>query len=205
MTEILIPNLGIGNFASVLRMVQKVGGSARLVGTPAELAGAEKVILAGVGAFDTGMQSIRVGGWTDALSDVALARKRPVLGICLGMQLMCSGSEEGRLPGLGWMDAKVRRFAPPAGSGLKVPHMGWSPVRVVRDNALIDRTSEEQRFYFVHSYYIECRRPDDAVAVANYGHDFTAVFSRGNMYGVQFHPEKSHRFGMGLMKHFVEL
>jgi glutamine amidotransferase len=203
--QILLPNLSIGNFASVLRMVQKVGGSARLVDSPAELRRGEKVILAGVGAFDNGMQAIRDGGWLDALNEAALVRRLPVLGICLGMQLMCTSSEEGELPGLGWIDAEVKRFAFPRDSPLKVPHMGWNTVQVRAANRLISNANGEQRFYFVHSYYATCNRSADVLATAHHGLDFVAALGKDNVFGVQFHPEKSHRFGMEVVRHFVEL
>jgi len=202
---IAIPGIPCGNFASVLRMIQKCGGDARIVSSPDGLARYQKVIIAGVGAFDYGMASLRHGGWTDVLGDLALQRKVPVLGICLGMQLMCSASEEGGLPGLGWVDAEVRRLSPEPGSGLKVPHMGWNTVRVLRPNPLLDADDGEQRFYFVHSYYVACRRDDDVLATAQHGKDFAAAFNRDNIYGVQFHPEKSHRFGMALLRNFVNL
>lgn len=202
---ILLPNLSIGNFASVVRMVQKVGGSARLTDSPDEIRTADKIILAGVGAFDNGMRSIHERCWADALTEAVTRRKAPVLGICLGMQLMCKASEEGNLPGLGWMDAEVKRFDASRDSTLKVPHMGWSTVNVARPNVLIPSGDAEQRFYFVHSYYATCTRPDDVLAVAQHGTEFVAAFGRDNLYGVQFHPEKSHRFGMEVMKRFVEL
>lgn len=203
MTTISVPNLSIGNFASVLRMVEKVGGSARLVTEPRDLENASKIVLAGVGAFDNGMRSLREGGWLDPLN-AAVRAGTPVLGICLGMQLMCGESEEGRLPGLGWIDARVKRFAQPPGSSLKVPHMGWNAVTVAKPNPLIEQNGE-QRFYFVHSYYAECSEPGDVLATARHGVAFTAAIGRGHIYGVQFHPEKSHRFGMAVIRNFVEL
>ena len=202
---IALPNLSIGNFASVLRMVQKVGGSARLVESAGDISNARKIILAGVGAFDNGMASLRDGGWIDALNEAVLGRQVPVLGICLGMQLMCKTSEEGRFSGLGWIDGEVKRFDAAGDVHLKVPHMGWNTVTVVKANPLIATDSSEQRFYFVHSYYATCHDAADVLATAHYGRDFTAALSHGNIYGVQFHPEKSHRFGMTLMKNFVAL
>ena len=201
---IVLPNLSAGNFASVLRMVQKVGGTARLVDDPAELRSADRIILAGVGAFDNGMTSLREGGWLEPLHEAVLERRVPVLGICLGMQLLCHGSEEGSLPGLGWIDAEVKRLAP-ADPALKVPHMGWNTVAVVRPNPLLAADLAEQRFYFVHSYYVSCRDRSDVVALGDHGQQFDAALGRGNIHGVQFHPEKSHRFGMALMRNFVEM
>jgi imidazole glycerol-phosphate synthase subunit HisH len=202
---IAIPGIPCGNVGSVVRMIEKCGGRASVVASPADLAGFDKVILAGVGAFDYGMSCLQQGGWIDALNDAATHRKVPVLGICLGMQLMCQGSEEGQLQGLQWFDADVRRFRPAPQSGLKVPHMGWNTIDVRKPNPLLAAAGEEQRFYFVHSYYAVCARSEDVLATAGYGEEFVAAFSSGNLFGVQFHPEKSHRFGMALLKNFVAL
>jgi len=201
---VLIPNLSIGNFASVLRMIQKAGGEARLVDSPSDLRGADKIILAGIGAFDNGMTSLRDGGWTGALNEAALERKIPVLGICLGMQLMLQSSEEGNMPGLGWVEGEVRRLRPPPDSGLKVPHMGWNTVTVTRENELFP-AEDDQRFYFVHSYYADCAQPDVVVATSQHGSPFTAALKKDNIYGVQFHPEKSHRFGMAILRNFLAI
>jgi glutamine amidotransferase len=148
---ILIPNYGCGNLASIVRMVSKVGGEAVISSNAGDLAGAKKIILAGVGAFDHGMAGLRCGYWIDALNEAVLVRRIPVLGICLGMQLMTKSSEEGRLPGLGWVDADVTRFNLRVAPGLKVPHMGWNTVTVTKNNPLISLNQCEQRFYFVHS------------------------------------------------------
>jgi imidazole glycerol-phosphate synthase subunit HisH len=201
--NIIMPDLGCGNFASVLRMASEVGISATLTSDPAALERADKVILAGVGAFDHAMSNLRSGGWYGPLNDAVLTRAVPVLGICLGMQLMCEGSDEGSEPGLGWIDAFVRRFSFPADRKLRVPHMGWNTVSVRRENPLIDDRENEQRFYFAHSFYVECANEADIAATTHYGIDFPAAFVRGSMHGVQFHPEKSHRFGKALMRRFL--
>jgi glutamine amidotransferase len=202
---ILIPDLGIGNMPSIIRMVEKVGGSCSISRDPGELAGADKIIFAGVGAFDHGMKAIDTGGWREALATAAVERKVPLVGICLGMQILCKASEEGQLPGLGWIDAEVLRFRQDRPGGLRVPHMGWNTLRVCRENPLIPPAGEEQRFYFVHSYRVVCHRSEDVVAVADYGGEFVAAFQKENIFGVQFHPEKSHRFGMALFQRFLEL
>ena len=199
-----LPNLSIGNFASVLRMIQKAGGDAKLVDTPSELDAADKIILAGVGSFDNGMASLREGGWIPPLNAAVLERKIPVLGICLGMQLMLTRSEEGSAAGLGWVEGDVRRLRPPDDSGLKVPHMGWNTVTVTRQNPLFPE-DDEQRFYFVHSYHADCAQPEVVVATARHGERFTAALNKDNLYGVQFHPEKSHRFGMAVLKNFLAI
>lgn len=200
-----IPLLPIGNFSSVVRMVSKAGGDAQLIESPCQLRQADKIILAGVGAFDQGMASLREGGWIDFLQEAVFQRRVPILGICLGMQLMCKTSEEGSLPGLGWIDADVKRFRFSEDSALKVPHMGWNTIRIAKANLLIEANEGEQRYYFVHSYHVICNYPADVLAVTHHGEDITAAVCRENIYGVQFHPEKSHRFGMALMKNFLEL
>lgn len=203
MKPVLIPALPCGNFASVVKMVEHVGGKAELVDRPERLKDAERIILAGVGAFDHGMSAIRAGGWEEALGDAALVRKIPVMGICLGMQLLCKRSEEGTLPGLGWIDADVVRFQIPQGSTLKVPHMGWNEVRPARANPLVAASDPPARFYFVHSYHVVCRDAHDRAASCVHGIEFTAALHRGNILGAQFHPEKSHRFGMELFRNFL--
>lgn len=203
--KILIPNYGCGNLASVSRMIERSGGNADISIEPKALRSASKIILAGVGAFDHGMRSLESGGWVDELNDAVLQRGVPILGICLGMQLMSRSSAEGDLPGLGWIDATVHRFQFPAGSGLKVPHMGWNTVEVVKETDLLRRQADEQRFYFVHSYYVRCADASDVTVTTRYGHDFAAGLQHENIHGVQFHPEKSHRFGMALMNRFVDL
>lgn len=200
--RIVIPDFGIGNFPSILRMFDKVGGTCEVIRDPDELASADKIVFAGVGAFDHGMAALNGGGWLEPLEEAARVRKVPLIGICLGMQMLCGSSEEGRLPGLGWIDAEVQRFR---GEDLRVPHMGWNTLTIRRENPLLPTTNGEQRFYFVHSYKVVCRHREDVVAEADHGGDFVAVFQRQNIFGVQFHPEKSHRFGKALLGRFVEL
>ena len=133
-------------------------------------------------------------------------KRTPTLGICLGMQLMCKSSEEGRRPGLGWIDASARRFAFSVDSGLKVPHMGWNRVIISKPDALVSSDSQiERRFYFVHSYYVSCAHEEDVILVCHHGHDFVAGFHRDNIWGLQFHPEKSHKFGMEIFRRFLEV
>jgi len=202
---ITLLDYGVGNIASIINMIKKVGGEVRSCSSPIELREAKKIILPGVGAFDHGMKLLHDGGWIEELNDAVLVRKIPVLGICLGMHLMCRTSEEGQLPGLGWVDAEVRRFDLLVGGELKIPHMGWSSVEVIKPNPLVAVDQDKQRFYFVHSYHVVCNQAIDILAVAHHGYDFTASFSHNNIFGTQFHPEKSHKFGMALMKKFVEL
>lgn len=202
---ISVINYGVGNINSVCNMICKVKGGVRVIDNPAQIFEAKKLILPGIGAFDHGMESLQRGGWLQPLQEMVLEKKVPILGICLGMQLMCQSSEEGQLKGLGWIDATVNKFEFEKSLGLQVPHMGWNSVRAVNGNALIPHGAEDQRFYFVHSYFVRCQDQKDVHTIANYGHDFVSSFSRDNIYGVQFHPEKSHRFGMDLIRNFVGL
>ncbi|HWT30943.1 MAG TPA: imidazole glycerol phosphate synthase subunit HisH [Propylenella sp.] len=196
---------GIGNIRSVQRMFEAVDGEAEIVSEPSAIAGARRVALPGVGAFDAGMKALRDGGWIDPLNHAALVEKVPVIGICLGMQMLCRRSEEGVLPGLGWIEADVRLVDLGGETRLKIPHMGWTVTRPARPNPLIPEGQGEQRFYYVHKYRAVCDRRDDVLATATYGTEFTAAVHRDNIYGVQFHPEKSHRFGMALMRRFLDI
>jgi glutamine amidotransferase len=205
MKTVDIVDYGAGNIGSVINMVKKVGGTAQVVSGPEKLIQAEKLILPGVGAFDHGMRTLIEGGWIDALNDVVQNRHIPILGICLGMQLMCKASEEGELAGLGWIDADVKRFNFESHQRpLKIPHMGWNVVNVTRQNDLVSDQGEQQRFYFVHSYYVKCNCTDDVFLISEYGNEFVAGFHHENIWGVQFHPEKSHKFGMALLRNFLE-
>lgn len=202
---ITVVDYGLGNLGSILNMLRKLGLKCHLTGDPAEVAVAEKLILPGVGAFDNGVENLQRLGLTGVLNTRVLRDRVPVLGICLGAQLMTRRSEEGRLPGLGWIAADTVRFHPrETAPALKIPHMGWTDLTVPRESPLLTRTTE-QRFYFVHSYHFVCDRPQDIMAMARYGYEFTAAFSCDNVLGVQFHPEKSHRFGMNLFKRFAEV
>ncbi len=200
---IAIVDYDMGNVASVANMLKRIGAPvAVLTRDPEVLRKASKIILPGVGSFDKGMRNLAELGLRPALEEAAQERCVPVLGICLGMQLLTKSSEEGAEPGLGWIDATTMRFRFPPQSGLKIPHMGWNHVTAPRPNPLI-RGDERRRFYFVHGYYVECSRPEDVIGTARYGFDFTCAVNRENIYGVQFHPEKSHKFGMALLEGFV--
>src|SRR5690606_9261751 len=177
-------------------------GSAQISREPVD---ADRFILAGVGAFDHGIRQLHESGWARLLEEAVLQRGAPLLGICLGMQLVCNSSEEGRLSGLGWINAEVKRFNFGAVSNLKVPHMGWNTIKIVRSNPLLSSADGEQRFYFVHSYHVVCNDSQDVTATSYYGCEFVSALNRGSVFGVQFHPEKSHKFGMALLKRFLDL
>jgi imidazole glycerol-phosphate synthase subunit HisH len=202
---ITIVDTGVGNLGSVENMLKKIGVKARVTSDAAEIEKAEKLILPGVGAFDQGMENLNGSGLTAALNRKVIAQKTPILGLCLGMQLFAKTSEEGRLPGLGWLDARITRFDfEGMGVRLKVPHMGWNTIRISQPHPILDGFDDELRFYFVHSYHMTCGDPADVLALTDYPIPFPSVVGRENIIGVQFHPEKSHRFGMKLLRNFAE-
>lgn len=203
---IAIIDLGIGNISSVANIVKKAGGEFCVCKDRKELSKCTKIIMPGVGAFDRGVSGLIKGDWIEALNESVLNERKKVLGICLGMQLMCHRSEEGQLEGLGWIDADVKRFNfSDIDATLKIPHMGWNSVKVENENDLLLIGDEEKRFYFVHSYHVVCHKAQDILSTTHYGRDFTSAFCHDNVYGVQFHPEKSHRFGVELIKRFIQL
>ena len=202
---IVIVDYGVGNLGSIKNMFKKVGFKAEPSSDPAVLRDAEKLILPGVGAFDAGMSKLRERGLIDLLNELVLEKKVPVLGHCLGLQLMTKKSEEGHEPGLGWIDAESVRFKFDAErANLKIPHMGWNVLDIRRPHALVEDLGPDARFYFVHSYHIVCANDADVVAYTDYGYNFAYVIARDNIVGAQFHPEKSHKFGMRLLKNFAE-
>jgi glutamine amidotransferase len=201
---ITIVNYGMGNLGSMLNMFKRIGVKADIESDPAVIRLAEKLVLPGVGAFDAAMTCINtVPGLREVLDHKALVEYTPVLGVCLGMQLFTRSSEEGTLPGLGWIPSVTTRF--PKQAGLKVPHMGWNVALPNTSSPLIEKVGVEPRYYFVHSYYVQVDKPEHSLMRTHYGIDFDSAIGRDNIYGVQFHPEKSHRFGMQILKNFAEL
>jgi imidazole glycerol-phosphate synthase subunit HisH len=204
---IAIINYGLGNLGSIQNMLKKVGCTDAVVtADPNQINKADKLILPGVGAFDNGMQKINESGLLQLLNQNVLEARKPVLGICLGMQLLTRGSEEGVLPGLGWIRANTVKFN--FGENpeqLKIPHMGWNEVTKSKTHPLTDSLPEHSRFYFVHSYYVKCDDTADELLRCHYGTDFTCSVQHENIMGVQFHPEKSHKFGMLILKNFFTL
>lgn len=201
---ISIVDYGMGNVGSVFNMLRKLGAKVQITDKPEEIKDSDKLILPGVGHFDRGMSNLRQSGLGDVLNEQVLIHKKPILGICLGMQMMTRGSEEGTVPGLGWVAADTIRFS--SQDNLKIPHMGWNQISSTPHARLFESAPEEpERFYFVHSYYVRADNAGDVAAYCHYGHDFVAAFEVGNIMGVQFHPEKSHVFGMNLFRRFVAL
>ena len=201
---IVIVDYGMGNVGSIVNMLKKVGAQANLSADPHEITSADKLILPGVGAFDSAMRNLQSRNLIPVLNDCVLQRRMPILGICLGMQLFTHGSEEGKLPGLGWLNARTIRFpSKEQAPMLRVPHMGWNTAHVVRSSVLFPDIAEHPRFYFVHTYNVVCDDKEDITSITHHGVDFASSFARGNVLGVQFHPEKSHKFGVKLLENFV--
>lgn len=202
---ITIIDYNAGNIVSVKNMLNRLGFESIVSSDVNDIASAEKLILPGVGHFDHGMKNLRNSGLVSTLNERVLDKKVPILGICLGVQLFTTGSEEGTLPGLSWFaSAKTVKFAV-SGEELKIPHMGWADVQREKESRLFTGMDKEQRFYFVHSYHLECSNKADVLASAKHGIKFAAALEHKNIVGVQFHPEKSHKFGMQLLRNFIEL
>ena len=194
----------MGNLASIQNMLKHIGVRATISGDAVDLESADKLILPGVGSFDNGTKNLNELGLVPVLNRRVREDLVPVLGICLGMQLFTRRSEEGTSAGLGWIAADTRRFALGGESArLKVPHMGWNAVAVNKESVLFREIHEEPRFYFVHSYHLVCDDEEDVLCRTHHGYDFASAVERGNVYGVQFHPEKSHKFGMKLLENFA--
>lgn len=200
---IAVVDLGIGNVKSILNMLRYLGIEAAAADRAEQIARAVKLILPGVGHFDSGMAALDALGLRDVLNRRVLEDRVPVLGICLGMQLLTKRSDEGTRPGLGWIDAETVAFQPQRmNRRLPLPHMGWRYVSVVRNNPLLSEAGTASRFYHVHGYHLSCVDDRAIVAQTFYGYDFPSVIQVDNIMGVQFHPEKSHRFGMKLLEKF---
>ena len=202
---IVIIDYGIGNLASVFNMFKKIGVKDVVVSNDKDvITRATKLLLPGVGSFDAGVTNLENSGLIPILNKRVVEEKVPILGICLGMQLLTKQSEEGQKKGLGWIDAETIKFNLDPALKLKVPHMGWNYIKVKKNNPLIDLETKN-RFYFVHSYYVKCFDESQSIATSNFGVDFTCMVNKDNIFGAQFHPEKSLKFGMKLLENFSRL
>jgi imidazole glycerol-phosphate synthase subunit HisH len=201
---IFVVDVGLGNIGSLLNMLGYLGIEARATASAEDLRAATRLLLPGVGAFDNGMRRLEESGLIPVLRQRVVHDKIPLLGICLGMQLLGHASEEGTLPGLGFLPMRTRRFAFSGGSpSLRVPHMGWNVAEPAGSASPLHAVPTPRRFYFVHSYHVVCEDPACIAGVTRYGIDFTSAVRSENIWGVQFHAEKSHRYGMALLEHFI--
>lgn len=199
---ITIIDYGVGNLASVKNMLKKAGFESVLASDNSSIENADKIILPGIGAFDHCMQRFNASGLRSLVTRKVIEEKVPLLGICVGLQMLMENSEEGSEPGLGWIAGKTVKFKKEKLGDLKIPHMGWTDVEIVKPSELTKDLGNEPRFYFVHSFYVQPDNKEDELLRANYGYDFTAGVSHDNIYGVQFHPEKSHKYGMKILENF---
>ncbi len=200
---ITIVDYGIGNLLSIKNMIRKIGYDSQICSDPDEIYKSSKLILPGVGAFDTGMKNLADRKLLEVLNTKIIVEKIPVLGICLGMQLLTRSSEEGILPGLGYLPGKTTRFKV-SDLQLKVPHMGWNVVKIEKESPLFKDMFDENRFYFVHSFHVECDNKSDILNLTEYGYNFVSAFEKDNILGAQYHPEKSHKFGMKLLENYIK-
>jgi glutamine amidotransferase len=202
-----IIDMGMGNLGSIVSMMRKIHHTeTRISEDPSDIDRAEKLILPGVGSFDTAMKNLDALGLIPVLNQKVQKDRTPILGICLGIQLFTASSEEGILPGLGWIEGETVKFRfGPDQKNLKVPHMGWNTLDIAKNSLLFRDSVPDSRFYFVHSYHVVCRNKQDILTTTNYGYDFVSAIERDNISGTQFHPEKSHKYGMQVLKNFSEL
>jgi glutamine amidotransferase len=201
---IAIIDFDMGNLGSIHNMLSRLGFDSEITSDLDRIRDAEKLILPGVGAFDMAMANLAERGMIPVLNDLVLKRKVTVLGICLGMQLLSHRSEEGKIPGLGWIDAETIRFKFDPEQNLRIPHMGWNTVDIQQESCLFKDMHEKPRFYFVHTYHVKCESEETVLTTTHYGFDFTSSIVKDNVYGAQFHPEKSHKFGMKILQNFAE-
>lgn len=203
---IVIVDYGVGNLKSIIKLLKRLNFDVKITSDPDEVGRAQKLVLPGVGHFAWGMRNLRDRGLLEALHQSVMVRQVPILGICLGMQLFSKRSEEGNEVGLGWIEAETRRFTfAPDSSRLRIPHMGWNSLEARKDSPLLSQVDRNSLFYFAHSYHVVCTDRIDILATSRYGIEFVSCLQRENIFGIQFHPEKSHRDGVQLLKNYAEL
>lgn len=202
---IRIVDYGLGNILAFQNMYKRMNIEAGVARTAGDLEGATRIVLPGVGAFDEAMELLEKSGMRPRLTELVKDHRVPVIGVCVGMQILAQRSDEGSKPGLGWIDGEVKHFNSLSGLQLPVPHMGWNDVRAGAGQKLFAGLESESRFYFLHSFYFRCLHAEDVAASSLYGSDFACALHRDNIYGVQFHPEKSHHYGARLLKNFAEI
>lgn len=197
---------GVGNINAFLNIYKQLNIPVTVAKTADDLKYTSKIILPGVGHFDYAMEQLEASGMRQKLDKLVLESKVPVVGICVGMQMLASSSDEGKLPGLGWLDASVKKFDEKSIQyATHLPHMGWNDIKPVKENSILKGMENDAKFYFLHSYYFHCNRSEDTIAVTDYGINFSCAVNKENIYGVQFHPEKSHQYGIQLLKNFADL
>lgn len=199
---IAIINYGLGNLASIKNMCKRLSIDAIITNDPSDIVSADRILLPGVGHFKRGMENLKESGLVDLLNEEVVEKQKPILGICLGAQLLTHHSEEGDVDGLGWVNAKTVSFDKAKLSKLPVPHMGWSDINVIKGDKILKDIPEDPRYYFVHSYHFLFRDQSEVTATCNYGYEFACAFNKGNIFGAQFHPEKSHKYGMKILENF---
>ena len=203
---ITLIDYGVGNIYAFQNVYKRLDIPTKISKTIKDLEGAEKLILPGVGSFDYAMSQLNASGMRDTLDELVIGKKVPVIGICVGMQMMGNKSDEGKLEGLKWIDSEILKFDERLiQHRTKLPHMGWNDVIPVKEHPLFQGLEKEAIFYFLHSFYFKCNDVNDSIAISDYGVSFTSAVNRGNIYGIQFHPEKSHQYGEKLLQNFAKL
>lgn len=200
-----IIDYGVGNIKAFVNIYKNFDIPYKIVKNISEFENVTKLILPGVGSFDHAMTSLQNSGMREKLDELVLNDKIPLIGICVGMQMLAKSSEEGQLSGLGWIDGVVKKFDKSKINNGPLPHMGWNKLNIQRDNKIFENLEENPRYYFLHSYYFECNNKEDVIATATYGEKFDCMINHENIYGIQCHPEKSHHNGIQLLKNFGEL
>ena len=200
-----IIDYGVGNIKAFANIYKNLNIPFKIVKDISGFENITKLILPGVGSFDHAMISLQNSGMREKLDELVLEKKIPVIGICVGMQMLAKSSEEGTLNGLGWIDGIVKKFDKSKIKNAPLPHMGWNNLKIEKKNKIFDNLEENPRYYFLHSYYFECENKEDVIATATYGEKFDCMINHKNIYGIQCHPEKSHHNGIQLLKNFGEL